>query len=64
MLLKARNPRTLFRLGLATLALFGILGMIHPDGRFNEGVVDGVRGALIGASIALLFFAFRAERRA
>ena len=62
MLLKIKNPRTIFRLAMASLALFGILGMVHPPEGFSEGMLDGIRGALLGASIALLYVAFRARR--
>jgi hypothetical protein len=63
MLLKTKNPRTIFRLAMASLALFGLLGMLHLPEGFSEGMVDGMRGALLGATIALLYLAFRLERR-
>jgi hypothetical protein len=62
MLFKVKNPRTLFRLSLSALALFGVLGLIHPASGFPEGFVDGARGALLGACIMLLFLASRAQR--
>ena len=62
MLLKTNNSRMIFRLAMACLALFGILGIVHPASTFSEDVLDGTRGALIGASIALLYLAFRVER--
>jgi hypothetical protein len=62
MLFKVKNPRTLFRLSLSALALFGVLGMIHPAASFTEGFVDGARGTLLGACITLLFLASRAQR--
>jgi hypothetical protein len=59
MLLKTKHPRTIFRLAMASLALFGVLGMVHLPGSFGEGMVDGIRGALLGVSVALLYLAFR-----
>jgi hypothetical protein len=63
MLLKTQTPRTLFRFALSSLALFGLLGMLHPAGRVAEGAIDGARGALIGATVALLYLATRAQRQ-
>jgi hypothetical protein len=63
MLLKTRNPRTIFRLAMASLALFGVLGIVHLPATFSEDMVDGMRGALLGASIALLYLAFRLDRK-
>ena len=63
MLLPVKDPRTLTRFSLIALALFGILGMVDAAGGFGEGILDGVRGALIGAAIAFLFLASRAHRR-
>ena len=62
MLLKNTNARTIFRLAMAALALFGVLGMVHLSPTVSEDLVDGIRGALLGASIALLYLAFRARR--
>ena len=64
MLLNVKNPRSLFRLAMACLALFGVLGMVHPpSSSFSEGVVDGARGALLGATIALMYLTFRLQQR-
>ena len=63
MLLKTKNPRTIFRFAMASLALFGVLGMVHLPETFNEDLVDAMRGALLGASIAFLYLAFRLERK-
>ena len=63
MLLKTTNSRTIFRLAMASLALFGVLGMVRPPTTFSEDVVDGTRGALLGASIALLYLFFRLRQR-
>ena len=62
MLLKTKNPHTIFRLAMASLALFGLLGMVHLPKTFSEDMVDGMRGVLLGATIALLYLAFRARR--
>ena len=63
MLLKTKNPRTIFRLAMASLALFGGLGIVRLPEMFSEGMVDGMRGALLGATIAFLYVAFRLERK-
>ena len=62
MLLKTTNPRTIFRLAMASLALFGLLGIVHLPEAFSEDLVDGTRGALLGATIALLYLTFRLKR--
>ena len=65
MLLERNNPRMIFRLAMASLALFGLLGIVHLPATFSENMVDGMRGALLGATIALLYLAFhraKAER--
>ena len=63
MLLKITNPRSIFRLAAGCLALFGILGMPRVTSAFGEGVIDGARGALLGAAVALLYLMFRARRK-
>jgi hypothetical protein len=63
MLLKTTNPRTLFRFAMASLALFGVLGMVHLPATVSEDIVDGTRGALLGATIALLYLAFHLQRK-
>ena len=63
MLLKTNNPRTIFRLAMASLALFGVLGIVHLPETFSDDMVDGMRGALLGASIAFLYLAFRLGRK-
>jgi hypothetical protein len=62
MLLETRNARTIFRLAMACLALFGVLGLVHLPSTVSEDLVDGMRGALIGASIALIYLSFRLQR--
>ena len=63
MLLKVTNPRTIFRAAMLCLVVFGVLGMPSLSRSLGENVVDGVRGALLGAAITLLFLAFRRQRR-
>ena len=63
MLLKTTEPRTLYRLALVSLALFGILGMLHPRSPFSDGLLDGARGALLGATIGLVYLTSRLERK-
>ena len=63
MLLETTNPRTIVRLAMASLAVFGLLGIVHLPESFGERMVDGLRGALLGASIALLYLAFRLDRK-
>ena len=63
MLLKTTNPRTIFRLAMASLALFGLLGIVHLPATFSEDMVDGMRGALLGATIALLYLVFHVRRK-
>jgi membrane-anchored glycerophosphoryl diester phosphodiesterase (GDPDase) len=63
MLLKTRHTRTIFRLAMALLALFGVLGIVHLPATFSQDMVDGMRGALLGATIAFLYLAFRLDRK-
>lgn len=61
MLLKqATNPRNVMRAAMACLALSAALPIIArhtPD--FWTGAIDGARGTLIGAAIALIAIFFR-----
>jgi hypothetical protein len=57
MLLKTRqtNPSLLFRIGTGALALSLITGYFAPRVHFaSEAWVDGIRGFMLGISIALL----------
>jgi multisubunit Na+/H+ antiporter MnhG subunit len=63
MLLETTNSRTIFRLAMASLALFGLLGMVRLPATFSEDLVDATRGALLGASIALLYLLFRRRKK-
>jgi len=63
MLLKVRTPRTLFRAAMLSLALFGGLGMPSLASKLNEDTLDGVRGALLGAAVALIYLTFRLQRK-
>jgi hypothetical protein len=59
----ARNPRTIFTLALVCLALFGALGIPSLSSAIGEDLRDGVRGALLGATIVLIYLAFRLQRK-
>ena len=65
MLLKDKNiqAKTFFSLTMICLGLSGALGMIHPTSSFADGMVDGIRGALIGAAIALVYLGARRKVR-
>jgi hypothetical protein len=63
MLLRTTHPRSIFRLAAACLALFGLLGIPRVASSFGEGLLDGVRGALLGAAVALLYLMFRLQRK-
>jgi hypothetical protein len=62
-LLKVKNPRTTFRLAMMCLALFGGLGIPSLSSRFSDDLLDGVRGALLGAAVVLIYLTFRLQRR-
>ena len=63
MLLKVRTPRTMFRAAMLSLVLFGCLGLPSLASKLDEDLVDGVRGALLGATIALIYLTFRLQRK-
>jgi hypothetical protein len=63
MLLKTTNPRTIFSAAMTCLALFGALGIPSVSSRFTEGLFDGMRGALLGATVALIYLTFRLKRQ-
>ena len=63
MLLDVKNSRTIFRVAMICLALFGVLGMPRVSSAFGEGLLDGMRGALLGASVALIYLTFRLRAR-
>lgn len=63
MLLKVKTPRTIFRVAMVCLALFGGLGIPSLSSRFSEDLVDGLRGALLGATIVLIYLTFRLRRK-
>ena len=62
MLLKVKSPRTIFRLAMMCLALFGGLGIPSLSSRFSEDLLDGMR-ALLGATVVLIYLTFRLQRR-
>ena len=63
MLLRAGRSRTLFKASMVLLVLFnGLPLLLRPFRSVPVDFVDGVRGALLGATIALLFLYFRSRR--
>ena len=62
MLLAIKHPRTIFRLAMASLGLFGVLGMAHVPARLGD-TIDAARGALLGAAIGLIYLWFRRAPR-
>ena len=63
MLLKVTNPRTIFRIAMICLALFGCLGIPSLASTFSEDLLDGLRGALLGATVVLIYLTFRLQRK-
>lgn len=63
MLLKTKSPRWIFRVAMMCLALFGILGMPSASSTFSEDLLDGVRGALLGATMVFVYLTFRLRKR-
>ena len=62
MLLKLKQPRTIFRAAMLCLAVFASLGIPALASKFNTDWLDGVRGALLGATVALIYLTFRGQR--
>ena len=66
MLLKKFSSRALIRVAMSFLLSFYVLGVVArfapPSAGLWEGLFDGVRGALMGIAIALIFLGFRARR--
>jgi hypothetical protein len=55
---KERNPSVMIRVGSVLLLLmFGMHLLPHPTSSFGDGVFDGVRGVLLGASSSLMLWA-------
>lgn len=63
MLLKMKTPLTIFRVAMLCLALFGGLGIPRLSSAFSEDLLDGMRGALLGATIVLIYLTFRLRRK-
>jgi uncharacterized membrane protein YccC len=54
----AANPNILTRLGMVALLLFfGMKLLPKPTSTFGDGFFDGLNGAFLGMSIALLLWA-------
>ena len=63
MLLHAVRSRALFRASLVSLILFNALPLLlRPFPSVPVDLVDAVRGAMLGATIALLYLFFRSRR--
>ncbi|HJQ19592.1 MAG TPA: hypothetical protein VJ867_04520 [Gemmatimonadaceae bacterium] len=64
MLLKKFGSRSLMRVAMAILLVFFasnlVARFVQPLPPFWDGWFDGLRGALLGASAALMFLYFRA----
>jgi hypothetical protein len=53
-----KNPRIMIKVGATLLLIvFGMRLLPHPASSFGDGVFDGVRGALLGASSSLMLWA-------
>ena len=54
----AANPKFLMRLGMFTLVLFFAMRLEpKPTSTFGDGFYDGINGAFLGMSLALLLWA-------
>jgi hypothetical protein len=63
MLLRTGRPRMLFKTSMVSLILFNALPLLlRPFPSVSVDIIDGIRGALLGATIALLFLFFRSRR--
>jgi hypothetical protein len=61
---REKNPQTMMKIGMASLAI----GLVWPrflpvTGSFGPDAVDGIRGILIGVSIALNLWVVRMKQR-
>jgi hypothetical protein len=64
MLLRSRHPRTVFRAAMACLLVSLTLPwIVHPTTALWTDVVDGVRGVLLGATLALVALSGALTRR-
>ena len=64
MLLKTRNPATMFRIGLTSLVVALLFQyFVHRTTRFSEGFADGASGVLFGIAIGCLIVALRLKSR-
>jgi hypothetical protein len=64
LLRRTSNPRTVFRLAsLCLLAFFALPLLARPTSTAWVDVLDGVRGAMLGATLALFAFSGVLKRR-
>jgi uncharacterized membrane protein YccC len=55
---REKNPRIMIKLGMFFLLVFFSMNLLpHPTSTFGDGIFDGVRGALLGASGSLVLWA-------
>jgi len=53
-----KNPRVMIKIGSTLLLImFGMNLLPHPTSSFGDGLFDGVRGVLLGASGSLMLWA-------
>ena len=63
MLMKNKNPKLVFRLGLVCFLASTLFGYFGPrTGLASEHWVDGIHGFLLGAAIGLLLLSLRLKR--
>jgi hypothetical protein len=61
--LRTIRSRVLFNASMVSLLLFSALPLlVRPFPSVPVDLIDGVRGALLGATIALVFLFFRSRR--
>jgi hypothetical protein len=64
MLLKSRNPRTVWRIAMVCLLAFFALPLVTRSLPSTwQDLIDGVRGALLGATLALMAVSGVLKRR-
>lgn len=57
-----RKPQLAYRLGLLCLVLSNLVGFFAPRTHLaSQGWIDGIHGALLGATIGLLFLGIRGK---
>lgn len=63
MLLNSVRSGILFKVSMVSLILFNALPLLRrPFPSLSVDIIDGARGALLGATVALLYLFFRSRR--